>query len=197
MKALDVIRAMQASGVDDSAILKTVITALEEEAAKARARVAKCRNNKRNRNVTNVSHVTPFSPDKERSPRPPKEITPLFPSVSSLRSDTAAATPRLELERVLDPEHAAAVIEHRQRKRSPLTSRAAKMLAKQLAKVPDPNAAADTMLARGWTGFEPEWLEPRDGKANGKTDGPVLYKFSTAEEVMADLERERRAANGG
>ena len=76
-----------------------------------------------------------------------------------------------------------------------MTVRAAKMLAKQFAKTSDPNAAADTMLARGWTGFEPEWLEPRDGKAaNG--GGEVLYKFLTHEEVMADIER-RSAGNGG
>lgn len=85
---------------------------------------------------------------------------------SSLRSDDSTpplekTTAKTELETVLDAEHAEAVIEHRRKKRAPLTVRAAKMLAKKLAEWPDPNAAADAMLVAGWTGFEPEWLERR------------------------------------
>jgi hypothetical protein len=32
---------------------------------------------------------------------------------------------------------------------------------------------------------------------NGKPEGEVIYKFTTVEEVMAEVERERKAANGG
>lgn len=83
---------------------------------------------------------------------------------SSLRSDDSAPakpTPRQHLEAVIDSERAAAVIEHRQRIRKPLTAHAADLLARKLARCPDPNAAADAMVANGWQGFEPEWLEQR------------------------------------
>jgi hypothetical protein len=58
MNALGLIRAMQATGIDDAIILKAVIAAEEERLAKGRARTAKCRNNNRNRDVTNVTNVT-------------------------------------------------------------------------------------------------------------------------------------------
>lgn len=81
-------------------------------------------------------------------------------NTSSLRSE-GRRTPRDELEIVLDAERAQAVIDHRQRIRKPLTAHAAKLLAGKFAKVADPNAAADAMVANGWQGFEPQWLENR------------------------------------
>jgi len=75
--------------------------------------------------------------------------------------ETEERTACVTLETVLDPEHAAAVIEHRKSLKAPLSARAAKALAGKFAKASDPNDAADTMLARGWQGFEPEWLENR------------------------------------
>lgn len=83
-------------------------------------------------------------------------------STSSLRSDVLT-----QLETVLEPERAKAVIEHRQRIRKPLTAYAAKLLAQKLAKCPEPAAAADAMIANGWQGFEPEWLENRKPRPNG------------------------------
>ncbi len=67
-------------------------------------------------------------------------------------------SPAAELELVVSAETASAIIEHRQRVRAPLTARAAKALAKQLAKWPNPEEAAAAMLSRGWRGFEPEWM---------------------------------------
>lgn len=80
----------------------------------------------------------------------------------------AKSTPRSELELVLDPERADAVLDHRQRIRSPLTPRAAKLLAGKLAQWPGgANEAADAMIEAGWRGFEPEWLEHRKVPARG------------------------------
>ena len=64
---------------------------------------------------------------------------------------------------VLDAEHAAAVLDHRKTKKCALTPFAAKLLAKQFALCPDPNAAAEEMILRGWTGFKAEWIsrQPR------------------------------------
>jgi uncharacterized protein YdaU (DUF1376 family) len=81
---------------------------------------------------------------------------------SSLRSEVRAPgkpTPRQQLETVLDPEHAEAVIEHRQRLRKPLTERAAKMMAIDLAKFPEPNVAADQMIKKGWLSIDVGWKD--------------------------------------
>lgn len=69
-------------------------------------------------------------------------------------------TPRQELEAVLDPDHAQAVIEHRKAKRAPLTAHAADLLAREFKKCADPNAAADEMILHGWQGFKAEWIKP-------------------------------------
>ena len=79
-----------------------------------------------------------------------------------------ALTAREELLRVLDEKRADAVIDHRKAKKAKLTPHAAKLLADKFAKCPDPNAAADAMIASGWQGFEPEWLENR---TRGSPDG--------------------------
>lgn len=68
---------------------------------------------------------------------------------------------------VLDEEHALAVLDHRKTKKCALTAFAAKLLAKQFALCPDPDAAAEEMIIRGWTGFKAEWMR----KASPKT-GP-------------------------
>lgn len=73
----------------------------------------------------------------------------------------AAPTPRSELLSCLDADHAQAVIDHRRRIGKSLTAHAAKLLAGKFGRCPDPNAAADAMIANGWQGFEPEWLENR------------------------------------
>jgi hypothetical protein len=77
------------------------------------------------------------------------------------RAKDRAPTAREELLRVLDEKRADGVIDHRKAKKAKLTPHAAKLLADKFAKCPDPNAAADAMIASGWQGFEPEWLENR------------------------------------
>lgn len=67
-------------------------------------------------------------------------------------------TPRQALEAVIDADHADAVLDHRKAKKAPLTLRAAQLLAKEFAKCPSPNDAADEMLIRGWQGFKAEWM---------------------------------------
>lgn len=62
-----------------------------------------------------------------------------------------------ELGKVLDPCHAQAVLDHRNRIRKPMTPYAAARLALNLAQAPDPNAAADEMIERGWQSWKPDW----------------------------------------
>lgn len=62
-----------------------------------------------------------------------------------------------ELGKVLDESHAQAVLDHRNRMRKPMTPYAAGRLALSLSQAPDPNAAADEMIERGWQGWKPDW----------------------------------------
>jgi len=89
--------------------------------------------------------------------KPEPNITPN----GVIGADAPKQSPRGELLTTLDAEHAQAVVEHRQKIKKPLTVHAAKLLAGKFRRCPDPNAAADTMIANGWQGFEPEWLEQR------------------------------------
>lgn len=87
---------------------------------------------------------------------------------SSLRSDVEArarTTPKQdfvsELSDLLDAETIEAIIDHRRKKRAPITARAAKLLANELRKCADPRAAADMMILHGWQGLKAEWVENR------------------------------------
>lgn len=111
--------------------------------------------------------------------------------VSSLRSDTRPSA-REELETVLDAERASAVVDHRKRLRKPLTAHAAKLLAEKLKQCADPNFAADTMIANGWQGFEPEWMDNRKPtKSNGVHD-PTPPKDDAEAEKRLKLGREQK-----
>lgn len=103
---------------------------------------------------------------------------------SSLRSDDSAPakpTPRQHLESVLDPDHAEAVIQHRQRIRKPMTERAAKMLAGDLAKFSDPNAAADRMILKGWSTIDVSWPDAWPGNS---PRGSPPQRPATAQEIL-------------
>lgn len=62
---------------------------------------------------------------------------------------------------VLDEETALAVIDYRKGlgRKHVLTERSAKMMAKQLAKFADPQAAAEEMILRGWQTIKPDWIQ--------------------------------------
>ena len=66
-----------------------------------------------------------------------------------------------ELITVVSDETARDIIKHRQKKKAPLTARAARKIAKELAKVPEAERedAVDTWFNRGWVGFEASWLQ--------------------------------------
>lgn len=134
------------------------------------------------------SDVTPPSRDDEMTAQEIDTDTD-----TSLRSVSASAkpTPRHELETVLDAERAGAVLDHRQRIRKPLTAHAAKLLAGKLAQAADPNAAADTMIANGWMGFEPGWLN-RNQPARGSPQDRPISKTDAVSNLRERLRNERR-----
>lgn len=114
-----------------------------------------------------------------------KEETGKQVNIETIGADAPRRTTKNELLTVLDAEHAQAIIEHRKKKRSPLTVHTAKLLAGKFAKCADPNAAADTMMVNGWQGFEPSWLEGRGSRQSGggfRQNGAGGYvKFGSAE----------------
>lgn len=114
-------------------------------------------------------------------------------NTSSLRSDVKAQAPekpsvKSELMKVVDEDHAQAVIEHRKAIKKPMTVRAAQLLAGKFAKCQNPNAAVDMMISSGWQGFEPEWLENRKSSTRRE---PPPKRGETATDIWADELRER------
>lgn len=112
---------------------------------------------------------------------------------SSLRSEdkgtaVAAPTPKSELASVLDDLHVKAVIDHRQRLRKPLTAHAAHLLAARLAACPDPNAAADLMVVKGWQSIEASWLEQQQARAPPQQDTMLdaIRRFQEREQASYD-----------
>jgi hypothetical protein len=179
----DIVRALVAAGASPEMILGAVEAAERAQTSKEQERLLKQRERTRrwrghtqdvtSRDVTGdigdvtSHHVIHHPPPKDKNQTP---------TSSSLRSDdrpVPKTTPRIELEAILGPEHSAAVIDHRQRLGSPLTAHAAKLLAAEFAKCADPDAAADTMIARGWRGFKPKWLEERHNGSPGPPKPPT------------------------
>lgn len=154
------IEQLVAAGVDPIEAAEVVTrAALHGAASTPKARSAGAIRQERYRR-NKASQVTECdasnaTPDKE-GPHTPKEINP---SPKKPPTGSKKGSPRSELEAVLDAERAEAVIDHRQRLRKPLTAHAARLLAQQLARCPNPNAAADLMIERGWQSIKPEWAE--------------------------------------
>ena len=96
-------------------------------------------------------------------------------------------TPRQWLETAVDEEHSGEILKHRQRLRKPLTDYAAKLLAKKLAQCPDPNAAADMMIEKGWQSIEPSWVQNTQQRAIGNQSRSVGSVFGN---LAAQMERD-------
>lgn len=123
------------------------------------------------------------SPKKETSPTPPKEKT----TPSQSEPNGSSKTPRQALESVLDAKHAADLLDHRKRIKKPMTTRAAELLAGQLAQWHDPNEAADAMILNGWQGFKPEYLQNQRARGSpGRQPPPKYDPFKALAEELSD-----------
>jgi hypothetical protein len=132
----------------------------EERKAGQRARWRKSQENKRN------VHVSSREPTLANVPRAGDARVEDKTSNSEIEPpQEKKETPLSRLRTVLDEDHARAVVDHRQRLRKALTEHAAKLLAEKFRRCPDPNAAADAMIANGWLRVEPEWLERPQARA--------------------------------
>ena len=103
--------------------------------------------------------------------------------------NTKKETPRDILLTVLDDEHAEAVIEHRKKKKAPLTAFSAKRLAAKFALIPNPNDGAAFMIERGYQGFEVEWMS---GVSN--ISKPTFNKPKSVASLA--IENAMRSSNG-
>lgn len=108
-----------------------------------------------------VTHPSPSSPnDNNSNPHHPH-------SNNKPRAKSSLGETKSILETALSAETAAEIIAHRKAIKSPLTPGAARGLAKSFAAFGDAEAAARAMMANGWRGFDPAWMQrtasPRAG----------------------------------
>lgn len=163
--------------------------------ARYRARKALQGVTERHRVTVQRNEVTGDVTTKEDPQTPKENITPLEPLRGSLPPKAQKQHPRAILLECLLPEIADAVIEHRQKKRAPLTALAAQELVKGFNSTADPNDAARTMVARGWQGFKLDWYE-RD-KNNGQRNAPQRGSLAAAgERLLAKLDDHMRSEEG-
>jgi hypothetical protein len=147
-----------------------------------------------------------------RAPKPKEVREPEEEELRSSRTRTREAVGKTKpekikraLEAALSSGQADAVIEHRHAIHSPLTLRAAELLAKEFTSAPvacglTADAAADHMIARGWRGFKADWVandQRRDAdRANGQTPGrrqqPEDFTTYLARETRQERARERQ-----
>lgn len=148
----------------EAAAMKAVVERRAKDAE--RKRKSRASEMSRGQPVTDADGADKSSP--EVSPQRDINQTPLpNPSKSSLRSDSASKI----LREVLSDETADELTAHRKAKRSPLTVGAAKGLVKAFKDFGNPEEAAREMMARGWTGFKPEWMAERQARA-----GPAAFQ---------------------
>jgi hypothetical protein len=169
----------------------------EDNRSSAAIRQARYRNNKHNAGVTNHNEsvtqhnavtvsdakVSPPSPPLSSppflSPTPPNLTPPIIPPTTTPSKRSQASSDGLSVRAILgaclSETSIDDLIEHRRRKKSPMTARAAKELVKQFTEFGDPERAVATMIVRGWTGFEPGWMD------NPARAGPKIVRQSCFE----------------
>jgi hypothetical protein len=130
-----------------------------------------------------VLKVSPPSPPLSSppflSPTPPNLTPPIIPPTTTPSKRSQASSDGFSVRAILgaclSETSIDDLIEHRRRKKSPMTARAAKELVKQFTEFGDPERAVATMIIRGWTGFEPGWMD------NPARAGPKIVRQSCFE----------------
>lgn len=190
MSATAAIRQMLSDGltIEQALIAVEAMESAKKAGVKSNAqRQAEWRaRQKQARNENNVSNVTCVTPVTEPANAPvsahaelePKNLEPSYPKtplkggkkgeVSVIAKPSSERSRIIEcLSTVVTPERAEAIIDHRAKLRKPITLYAAQQLAKSLSAAPDPNAAADTMIERGWQAWRPDWGQGSRGPPGG------------------------------
>lgn len=194
MSITAIVRALVQAGATPEMILAAV-EAAEGGAvdALARRRSSDAERQRKHRNNVMSRDVAVTERDKEKVNDTESNLLPLENNLTKRNTPPTGAqiariregksTPRQQLETVLAPNIAEAVIEHRQRLRKPLTAFAAERLAQRLATFPDPNQAAAFMIEKGWQSIEQDWLRNVPMPPTGPP--PDQPRFETEEEFDA------------
>lgn len=115
--------------------------------------------------------VIPVKPERENI-KPERDDTKtgtrVPPNHQEPSKNRQKNNPAAILAPLLGADLAASVVEHRRRKGSPLTDHAAQLLGKRFSEWRNPVEAAEEMIARGWQGFKPEWMNR--GGSHGRAD---------------------------
>jgi hypothetical protein len=189
------VKTLLDAGVDNATIVAAVeaveCPAIDEQAERRRAadrerkREAKILRNSAEsaeQAETPSPKVFPHTPFPNPNPKTPSKNTP---------KGVQKGSPIEAFSAVLSPETAKAVVEHRQRMRAPLTFHAAELLARKFAACPDPNAAADAMMANGWRGFDAAWMERSHSPPKRQT------YTDAANEIIEEMREHERAKSQG
>lgn len=161
-----VVRELMAAGLSDEALLQACAR-IERDAPRAVDEQAERRREK-DRNRKAAARLPISAESAEIADKPPalKDVQPNLVTVQVSQNPPPYSPPARKngaqdvlaaFEGTIPASLAAAVVEHRAKLRKPLTPHAAGLLAKQFAKAPSPSEAAETMIARGWQGYEPSW----------------------------------------
>lgn len=213
----DIIDELKAAGVDAAVILSVVekidgmVATVKLGPSKGAERTRRWRERQQaSQNVTrdvtcdvssSLKDPQPKSSNVENNQNPPPPYNP--PAARKSRDGDAI---RHELAAVLTSDRVEAVIAHRQKLRKPMTAHAAKLLAGKFALVSNPNDAADAMIANGWQGFEPEWMNRGQsqrappGRSGKPTNADLIQHFENElrakYEPPDDRDEERAAGHG-
>lgn len=106
-------------------------------------------------------------------------------SIHTTKADEPTA--RDWLETVVSQETAADIIEHRRVKKCPITARAAKVIASELATISEDmrETAIDHWLNMGWQGFKADWIM----RALSKRQKPVGYAAAAMNMIARNDEK--------
>lgn len=193
MKLTELVEALVATKATPETILAAVRVAeaqrdaeIEASKQKARDRMQRYKESHPEKNVakrsgtsTNVEQrLTGGDAHVEDKPLP-TEIEPQAKKQNTRSADADAFKAALS---DLDPEHLAALIEHRRRKRAAMTAKAARMFRDDAAKCGLTLAeAVDTCIRRNWVALEPSWLP---GARAGPKPNPALAAADALLEKM-------------
>lgn len=110
----------------------------------------------KNQRVSDTS-VNPPVKGEVKAQKP--EARSQIPDNVSSDEDTRPRDALAMLSEVLDVTRSKAVLQHRRSRKLAVSEHAIGLLVANLKACPDPNAAADEMILRGWTSVKAEWLE--------------------------------------
>jgi hypothetical protein len=129
-----------------------------------------------------------------RRRQPDATVTPQIRGEEKIdKIQSGADAPLVIMGKVLDEEHAKAVIAYRTKGKQSNSPLALTRLANQLSKFSSPNEGAAEMICRGWKGFDPEWMhgQGRSPPTNGNGIKAPLQFRSEVEEIIKPDEAER------